>query len=154
MKSPTRSLSKAAFTLVETLIASGIIMIAVGAAASLSLLIVTQDEIAENTLKAANYLHNTAALYQLGLEPDAIEDILPDEPVVENINMIPLALPVSYFSNPLWVMDMEMTYIPTQSTSGFSADSWTGGDSAERRTHTIRVVSIEQNVGGAHRAMR
>jgi len=111
------------YTLVETLVASGIIMLAVGAAASLSLTTVTQEEISEKAVRAANYLENAAALYQLGFGGSEITNLLPPEDDVE------LTITAKTVTVPnlgaVSAAEIQMTF--------------TVGDSAERN-HTIQIM--------------
>ena len=120
MKLPfNRSSNKSGYTLIETLVASAIMMIAVGGAASLSLTMVTQEEIAERTVRAANYLENAATLYRLGFDTTAeIQAILPDEPVVTNLTVTvqneTLALQVNAVAP---VADVQITFSAVDGTS-------------------------------------
>ena len=126
------------YTLIETLVASAVIMLAVGAASSLSLALVTQEEMSERAVRAANYLENSATLYQLGMDSAEIISILPEEPVVTNLTFTPKTVSVTGLGN-VGVMELQMTYKPSAATSTHTAGSWTGGE-VVTRSHSIEVM--------------
>ena len=67
----------AGYSLVEVLAACGIIALGVGAALSLSLATVSQEETGHRIARAVAIGENAARLYGLGLSPDEIVRILP-----------------------------------------------------------------------------
>jgi type II secretory pathway pseudopilin PulG len=67
-----------AFSLVEAMIAAGIVAIGLTAAASLVGALIAKEEINSTSLRAANLQEQAVMLYRLGLDPARIRGILPD----------------------------------------------------------------------------
>lgn len=135
------------YTLIETLVASAVMMLAIGAAASLSLSMVTQEEAAERSLRAANYLENAATLYRLGFETSAeIEAILPNEPAVSSLTVTPITDTVPIVGS-VNLAEIQITFSPSGATNQISATEaeWTGGDNTAVRTQTVRVLRDDPN---------
>jgi type II secretory pathway pseudopilin PulG len=139
---PSGSL-RSGYTLIETLVAGAVLFIAVSAASSLSLSLVTQEEISERAARACNYLDNAARLYQLGLAPTQIQGLLPPDPIVTGLTFQNRALTVT----PQAVASLEgqtitVTYLSTNSTSApaTGALSWTGGPSGRTRSESVVAV--------------
>ena len=74
------------YTIVEALIAAGILVIGVAAAASLSLTMVSQEEANARVMRAINLQEQAARLYQLGLSSSTITNILPADSGVSSIS--------------------------------------------------------------------
>lgn len=83
------------YTLVETLLAAGILMVGIAAAASLALTMVSQEEANARVARALNLQEQAARLYQLGLEPSEITAILPPEDTVTSVSFSPSDVTVS-----------------------------------------------------------
>jgi type II secretory pathway pseudopilin PulG len=66
------------FSLVEAMIAAGIVAIGLTAAASLVGALMAKEEINSISLRAANLQEQAVMLYRLGLAPALIREILPD----------------------------------------------------------------------------
>lgn len=129
-----------AYTLIETLVASAVIMMAIAAASSLSLAMVTQEEASERAVRAANYLENAAALYRLGYEASEIPGILPSEPTVVSLAITPGNVSVAGLGN-VEVAEMTLVFKPSGATGNSGTEfSWTGGDRDATRTQVIQVV--------------
>ena len=60
------SRSAKAYTIVETMVAISLLMLGVGAAASLSMTLVKQEEINARAARAVNWQENAVRLYQMG----------------------------------------------------------------------------------------
>ena len=128
-----------AYTLVETLVASSILMIGVSAAASMSLSFVTQEEISERSVRAFNHLENAAALLHAGVDPSRIPEILPPDPVVTSLVFSSGALAATNLGNvPSTVVTV--TYRPTAASEQSGAARWTGGSSDAVRTASVEIV--------------
>lgn len=69
-----------AYTIVEVIIAAGLLVFAIVAAASMALTMQSQEEANAKVARAFNLQEQAARLYQLGLEPTTIIAILPPEP--------------------------------------------------------------------------
>ena len=76
----------AGYTLVEALVAAAILIIAIAAAVTLTLTMTAQEESNHEFSRAINFQEQAARLYQLGLSPTAISQILPPDPVVESLS--------------------------------------------------------------------
>lgn len=79
------------YTLVETLVAVSILLMGVTAAASLTLTMSTQEEINARVARNLHWHENAVRLYQLGLAPDEISEIMPPLPemISHNISETP-----------------------------------------------------------------
>ncbi len=90
------------YTLVETLIAAGLLLFGIAAAAALSLTMVSQEEANARVARAINIQEQAARLYQLGLEPAEIwgaNGILPPEDNVVSVEFSSTTGPVANVGN-------------------------------------------------------
>lgn len=87
-----RSRLRQAYTLIEVLAASAIIAVAVGAAASMTASVSLQEEHARRVAIVRNLQENAARLWQLGLRPDQIRAIMPEDNA--NLNLALFEPPV------------------------------------------------------------
>ena len=71
-------MKKNGFSLIEALIAAGIVAIGLTAAASLVGALMAKEELNSVSLRAANLHEQAIALYRLGLSPARIREILPE----------------------------------------------------------------------------
>ncbi|MBJ7326753.1 MAG: type II secretion system protein, partial [Chthoniobacterales bacterium] len=71
-------MKKNGFSLVEALIAAGIVAIGLTAAASLVGALMAKEELNSVSLRAANLHEQAIVLYRLGLSPARIREILPE----------------------------------------------------------------------------
>lgn len=140
MKSNYRS-TKNGYTLIETLVASAVMMVAIGAASSLSLSMVSQEEMSERSVRVMNHLENAATLYQLGFSGADIDLILPDDPAVHDVTYTEETKSVTGLVGVINTMKIEIEYYPSASTdaNATGTKSWTGGDNALKRTHAVEV---------------
>lgn len=69
---------KTGFSLVEAMIAAGIVAIGLTAAATLVGALMAKEEVNSISLRAANLQEQAVMLYRLGLSPGRIREILPD----------------------------------------------------------------------------
>ena len=139
------------YTLIESLVASAILMIGIGAAASMSLTMLTQEEVNERTVRAMNHLENAAALYNLGLDSALIEELLPTEPVVTSLTFTSVNRTITNPSGGaslgnVSAMEIEMVFKPASTTRTWANEKWTGGDASVTRTHTVEVFRSSQYV--------
>jgi len=75
-----------AYTIIEAMVAAGILLIGIAAAAGLALTMVSQEEANARVARALNVQEQAGRLYQLGLEPAEILAIIPPEPNVDALN--------------------------------------------------------------------
>ncbi|MEO0416470.1 MAG: prepilin-type N-terminal cleavage/methylation domain-containing protein [Verrucomicrobiota bacterium] len=129
-------------SLIETMVAASVLMIGLGAAASLSLTLVSQEEIAERTSRSANYLENAVALARLGVPYDQIETLLPEEPTVDSLIFTPRTESVAGLGS-IDVVDITMQYKSTDTQNAIAAltERWTGGEKDLVRSHPITVFA-------------
>lgn len=73
------------YSLVEVLIAAGIVALGIGAAALLALTMVSQQEGSARVVRALNYQEQAARLYQLGVPSMSITGIMPAESSVTSL---------------------------------------------------------------------
>lgn len=74
------------YTLIEVMVAAGILAAGIAAAAMLGLTMVSQQQASARVVRALNYQEQAARLYQLGLEQGTITNILPLEPGVVSLD--------------------------------------------------------------------
>lgn len=67
-----RSRSRAGYTLIEVVAASGLIAAAIGAASALSMTMATQEELSRGQAAAIRYGEAVARLWQLGVDPSSV----------------------------------------------------------------------------------
>jgi len=84
-----------AYSLVEVLVASVLLAVAIAAAAVLALTMAAQEENNTRIGRAFNLQEQAARLYQLGLEPTTIASLLPAESNVTSIVFTTNSLTVS-----------------------------------------------------------
>lgn len=127
--------------MIEALVASSILLIGISAAASLSLTMVTQEEMNERSVTAANYLDNAARLYQIGVDQGQIRNLLPVAPVVESLTFSNRNLTVTNVGT-IPAVRLDLTYKATTSTANnpLASTLWTGGAPSDRRTESVEVI--------------
>ena len=81
------TLSQRAYSLIEVLAASGIIVIALGAALSLGIATVSQEESGNRIARGLSIQENAARLFRLGLSPEEIIRLIPSDPCVEELSI-------------------------------------------------------------------
>jgi type II secretory pathway pseudopilin PulG len=141
MKTYTRTTQAAArsrgYTLIEVLIAAGLLMMAIGAASSLSLTMSTQEEINYSMSRALNLQENYVKVYHLGLSPAEIGVLMPPEPSLASINTA-TSTPTITGVGPMESVTWDF-FVRTNASSGaWSEGTWTGGDQGAERTVNVR----------------
>lgn len=128
-----------AYTLIEALVASSVLLIGISAAASMSLAFVTQEEVAERSTRAFNYLENAVALTQAGVPTGSIASLLPSEPVVTSLTFTAGSRGATNLGNvPTVVVGIE--WKPADATAASGVSRWTSGDRDARRTASVEVL--------------
>ncbi len=128
-----------AYTMIEALVASSVLLIGISAAASMSLAFVTQEETAERSARAFNHLENAVSLCQAGVDPATITSLLPPQPIVTSLTFTNSSRDAGTLTNlPTVVIQMEWKANDASSTSGTTR--WTGGDRDARRTASVEVL--------------
>lgn len=134
-----------AYTLIEALVASSILMIGIAAAASMSLSFITQEEIAERADKAFARLENAATLYQCGVDSSAIPGLLPPEPVVTSLTFTDRTINATNLGAIPSVL-ITATWKSSGSTDTSGVSRWTGGRQDSTRTASIEVIRADRTV--------
>ena len=130
MNSPKFSKQEKGYSLVEVLVATVILMVGVGAACSMSLALVTNEESNYRASRAMNYYENAMTLYQLGLDPIKIRSIMPPEPALVSMTFSPNTASIDGIGAPERVdVTMSFTTSPnayTESATGKKTQAWSG----------------------------
>lgn len=72
-----KSICKAGYTLVEVVIAGAVVAVGMAGAASLSSTMMAQQELSWRVSVARNYQENIVRLWQLGLSPNEVMNLIP-----------------------------------------------------------------------------
>ena len=73
------------YTLVETLLAAAVLLVGIAAAATLAMTMTAYEEANASISRSLNYQEQAGRLFQLGLSPDEIQAILPEESTVSSL---------------------------------------------------------------------
>lgn len=119
------------YTLVETLVASGILLVAIGAAVSLAVTMTAFEEGNAKVSRAFNYQEQAARLYHLGLTPGEISGLLPAESAVESLTFTTDALVIANLGT------VETATLQMEYQSGATITSATAG---VNQVNTITLV--------------
>jgi len=128
-----------AYTLIEALVASSILMIGIGAAASMSLAFITQEEISERANKAFSHLDNAVALYQAGVPNARIPGLLPPEPVVTSLTFTDRTINATNLGAIPSTL-ITVTWTANGSTASAGVSRWTGGVQNTTRSASVEVI--------------
>ncbi len=145
MNRPTdKPVFRQAYTIVEALVSSSILLIGISAAASMSLTLLTQEEINERSVKVFNHLDNAARLYQLGVPVSEIEAILPEEPALTSLSDSSSTVTVAGIGD-IDVHTLTVTYKPNAASvkNNPSKEEWTGGDDTTTRSASVSVFRAD-----------
>lgn len=137
------------YTLIEALVASSILLIGIAAACSMSLAMVTQEEINERANQSFNYIDNCTRLVQLGVDPVSIRtQILPECDTITGLTIEPhnVAVPGLGTVERWWI---KFAYSTTASQSASIVEGgWTGGIKDTDRQHAFYVYSSDHFLDG------
>jgi hypothetical protein len=128
-----------AYTLIEALVASSVLIIGIGAAASMSLAFVTQEEISERANKAFSHLDNAVALHQAGIPNARIPGLLPPEPVVTSLTFTDRTITATNLGTIPSTL-ITVTWTANGSTASAGVSRWTGGVQNTTRTASVEVI--------------
>ena len=121
-------------------------MFGVGAAASMSLAFVTQEEITETAENAFSHLENAATLYQCGVDPATIPLLLPPNPPVTSLTFTDRTLNATNLGAVPSVL-ITVTWKSSGATESAGVSRWTGGRDDTTRTASVEVIRSERSVG-------
>lgn len=128
--------SRAAYTLIEVLVASALIALVLAGAAAMALIVVTQEEIGARVARVVNYQEQAVRLWQLGLEPSTIQTILPGEPAITSLAFDTSTVTLTGVGNVEHAV-CTITFLPNQGATSWSAGRWTAGDPNVERTRAV-----------------
>lgn len=134
--------SYSGYTLIEALIASSLLLIGIAAAASMSLQLVTQEEINERANRSFNYIDNAVRLVQMGVDPSTVGTILPGNADVISMTFQNQTVNVPSLGARNRIL-VTFEYRATGSAATGAADIWTGGNSSDQRTESFEIYRSE-----------
>ncbi len=137
--------AKKAYTLIEALVASSVLLIGISAAASMSLAMVTQEEITERSVKAFNYLDNATALFQSGVDKSKIAAMLPAEPLVTSLTITDQTINATNLGTLPSAL-ISVTYSTNGATTTSGTSLWTGGQKDTTRTVNVEVIRTSRTL--------
>jgi hypothetical protein len=129
-----------AYTLVEALVAAAILLVAVSAAAVLTLSTLTQEAINLRVARCVNLHEQAMRLYQLGLEPSTVNALLPPDPAVTNEPVFSVQAVAISGLGTVERADSTMTFSTTPG-GDWTPGTWNMGESSATalRSHTLTV---------------
>lgn len=137
---------KAGYSLAEVLVAASILMIGVSAAASLTLSMNTQEDIAWRVSRGLNMLENAALLYQMGVSKDDVIDFIPlDEAAILSV----LNDQADESVTNLGVMrgvTFQVQISPVVDGGSWSAGTWTGGSDTIAPLRTVQARAYKSTI--------
>lgn len=147
MKRLLNQSKKRAYTLIEALVGASVLAVGIGAAASMSLTLVTQEEINERSVRAFNYLDNASQLLRAGVAPSQISSILPVEPLVTNLTTSTRNVNVPGLGS-VEAITLTVTYDPTGASEAnlSTIEQWTGGEQGVTRSESIELILSESHL--------
>jgi len=116
---------RAAYSLVEVVVASSVLMIGVAAACVLSLTMIGQEETHVRVSRASNYMENATRLYQLGFSSAEAKALLPQDIMVKSITATAQTAPNTTVGNPEFI-SWTLQFYPIPSSSVWTAGTWGG----------------------------
>ncbi|MGH8046396.1 MAG: prepilin-type N-terminal cleavage/methylation domain-containing protein [Chthoniobacterales bacterium] len=131
-----------AFTLVEALVASAILMIAVSAAAVLALATLTQEETNARVARCTNLHEQAMRLFQIGLAPSTINAVLPADPAVTDMPVFSVQTVTIANLGTVERADSTITFATTPLSDDWQAGTWSSGESSgtARRSQTLTAI--------------
>lgn len=130
-----------AYTLIEVLVAAGLLLLVVGAAASLSLAITAQEEMSARAAVALNQQEQAGRLWRLGLSQSEILAILPPADVITGLT---IAESSTNFPGIGTLLRGECTvsFRLTRDAGNWTPLSWTAGsrEDAPQRTNSMVLL--------------
>jgi len=141
MNSKRKTSRPLGYSLIEVLVATGIITSAVAAAVSLGFATISQEEAGNNMARALAAQENAARLFRLGLSGDEIKRLLPKDPVVYGMT-ITEGTAIVGAAGTLETAAIAIEFDVTPYADTWAAGTWSGGPggNASRRTETITVM--------------
>ena len=135
------TLSQRAYSLIEVLAASSIIVIALGAALSLGIATVSQEESGSRIARGLSIQENAARLFRLGLSPEEIIRLIPPDPCVEELL---ISDPYSVMAGSVTVSasDIKLTVITNPSKVGWSSAALGNNSVVNEARRTLSKLTV------------
>jgi len=134
-------LFRSGYTLIEVLIAAGILVAAVAAAAALSLAITTQEEISAHSAISLNHQEQAAQLWRLGLSGAEITSLLPPNPKVQTLAFAETDLTVAGIGTVRRAV-CTIGFQTTPDAGDWSPFAWTGGSQTTQPVRSNSIILI------------
>lgn len=137
---PVRS-SQRAYSLIEVLAAGSIIVIALGAALSLGVATVSQEESGNRIARALSIQENAARLFRLGLSPEEIIRLIPQDPYVEELS---ISAPYAVMAGSVSVeaSNIELTVITNPSKVRWISAEFDNNDLEGQARRTLPELTV------------
>lgn len=142
---PNQQLLPRAYSLAEALIAAGILMIGISAAASLSLSMTTQEEISWRVARGLNMLENAAIMYQLGVDWAEPARLIPPDPDV-TLAVVSQGDQALAGGGVVEGATYRVTISPVMDAGSWSAGVWTGGSDASLPDRTLEARAYRSTI--------
>lgn len=133
-----RAGASSAYTLVEALVATVLLMMGISAASALTLTLLTQDEMNQRHDIALAETELIAQLYQLGLDEPAIRQVVPSSNVVEQFTLTPGSETVPGVGSLPSAL-ISVRFNPSPATESWTGRIWTAGLKTDTRTLEFQV---------------
>jgi hypothetical protein len=143
---PQPAKGRSAYSLAEVLVAAGILMIGVSAAASLTLTMNTQEDIAWRVARGLNILETAAALYQMGMDKDAVIETIPLDAAVELSHLDDEADETISGAGTLRGVTFRVEIQSTVDAGSWSAGTWTGGSDSTVPTRIVDARAYKATI--------
>ncbi len=140
-KRSKRARRRAGYSLVEVLAASGIISIAVGAAAALSMVTVGQEESGNRVARAISIQENAGRMFRLGMSPAEIIRLLPPDPVVSSISIVQDQVNIAGVGT-VDRAQIDIQFLTSPSGAVWNAGKWTGGPGGSGSLRVSPTVTV------------
>ena len=139
---------RAGYSLVEVLAASGIISMAVGAAATLSMVTVGQEESGHRVARAICIQENASRMFRLGMSPAEIIRLLPPDPVVSSISIVQDQVNIAGVGT-VDRAQIDIQYHTSPSGAVWNAGKWTGGPGGSGSLRVSPTVTVYRTTARA-----
>lgn len=122
----SKRLGHAAYSLIEVVVASTVLMIGVGAACVLSLTMIGQEETHVRVSRALNLVENATRLYRLGLNSSEVFALLPPDKMVTSFTASTQSAPSITGIGAPELVSWTLQFSPVPGTTTWSAGTWGG----------------------------
>lgn len=145
MFTKTKRTLRRAYSLVEVLVATGVITSAVAAAVSLSAATNSQEEAGNKIARAQAVQENAARLFRLGLSPAEILRLLPKDPIVHGLAITETTQIVSGVGT-MEKATIVIEYDVSPNAGVWVPDTWTGGPGGDANRRSATIVALRPSL--------